>query len=258
MNNSEINYHWVYFKTLCSRLETTQSYVSHQIKFDNELTQKDVFSSEFEQIIILASIEFENVSKLICKTIKPDFDMKWANIKKITETILSRYPHIKETEIFSPFQVLKPLENWIIENETNPETGKINKKVKGVTWWETYDDLKHQGYSVFEKANLKNAVDSLAALMVLELYYMKITLDDLSIAGSNPCEYFQTKYVSGGNGLFFELDPLPDFAKSQSQQAVSEMRLLVFCLCNPTKICMGSLSRFRKGKRDDFHAVLTT
>lgn len=94
-----------------------------------------------------------------------------------------------------------PLYNWSIITEKN--------KLAGLSWWQDYNKLKHQGFKNFYKATLDNAIESLAALYILELYLMKKELGKLKIATDTPCCYFTSEYISpflsiGGK-------PLPDF-----------------------------------------------
>ena len=167
VSEKEVKHYWNYFCSLCKRLDNTRQFVDHSSN-NNELKNASVNSFEFQQIILLSAMEFENVSKAICLSIDSNFNIQNANIRKITETILQKYPRIGETEITSDYQTLRPLENWKVV--TDPADGK--KRVEGVSWWDDYSNIKHQTFWKFNLATLNNAVSALAALMVMELYLM--------------------------------------------------------------------------------------
>lgn len=160
---------------------------------------KDVSSWEFQQIIYLAAIEFENIAKQLCLIKNPAFNDNKANIIKITKEIKSQYPKIKATEIVSDYQILKPLNGWQVGNN-----GKV-EFIKGLSWWKAYNELKHQSYNHSTKATLKNAVNAVASLMVLELYLAKEVVDTTELE----CPYFKHKYVS--HFLVGDDEQLPDF-----------------------------------------------
>ena len=93
LSEKEVKLYWNYFCSLCKRLDKTKQYVDHSSE-NNELKNASVNSFEFQQIILLASMEFENISKAICLNIDSNFNLQNANIRKISETILHKYPSI--------------------------------------------------------------------------------------------------------------------------------------------------------------------
>lgn len=206
MTDKEVLHYWNYFCSLCKRLENTKQYVDHQVK-DGELINGKVNSFEFQQIILLTAMEFENVSKAICLHINPNFHLAYGNIQKITETILSAYPKLVETCIQTDYQQLQPLKDWKIA--TDSITGK--KHVEGLSWWDDYSNIKHQSFWKFELANLSNAIHALASLLVLELYLMKIELGSIELSSNKACSYFDNPYSSPL--LCANENPLPDFGE---------------------------------------------
>ena len=204
MTDKEVLHYWNYFCSLCKRLENTKQYVDHQVKDCNLLNGK-VNSFEFQQIILLTAMEFENVSKAICLKINPDFNVTNSNIKQITETILSAYPKIVETIVQTDYQQLQPLKKWKIV--TDPANDK--KYVEGLSWWDDYNNIKHKAFWKFELANLSNAVNALASLLVLELYLMKIELGSIELSTNKICAYFDNPYSS--QILCTHENELPDF-----------------------------------------------
>lgn len=118
LSEKEVKHYWNYFCSLCKRLDKTKQYVDHSSE-NNELKNATVNSFEFQQIILLASMEFENISKAICLNIDSNFNLQNANIRKISETILHKYPSIGQTTIRTDYQVLQPLKNWKIATDEN-------------------------------------------------------------------------------------------------------------------------------------------
>ena len=208
MTEKEIKHYWNYFCSLCKRLDSTRQYIDHSSE-SNELKNASVNSFEFQQIIILASMEFENISKAICLNIDNDFNLSNANIKKITETILQKYPNIGETVITSDYQTLQPLKDWRIIVDI--DSGK--KSVSGISWWDDYSNIKHQTFWKFNLATLKNAVNALASLMVLELYLMQSIIGSVKMSLEIECEYFNNEY--SGAILCTEGEDLPDFRENK-------------------------------------------
>lgn len=83
MTKEEVLYHWNYFCSLCERLGKTRSYVDHSTlttgvdQAGNNITinNGDVFSNEFQQILILSGVEFEDAAKLLCQLKDQHFNM---------------------------------------------------------------------------------------------------------------------------------------------------------------------------------------
>lgn len=193
---NEIIHQWNYFCSICSKLENTRQYVEHS----NE-DHLSVYSLEFQQILILASMEFENLSKRLCVIINSKFNLK-SNIIEISKTVLDKYPRIVETIIYTDYRTMKPLKEWKIGKNAD---GK--EIVKGIDWWDDYNLVKHQGFINYSHATLKNAINSVAALMVIELYLIYIRYGTINL--KKQCDYFDTGYFS--KGLITEEGRLPDF-----------------------------------------------
>lgn len=193
---NEVIHQWNYFCSICSKLENTRQYVEHSNK-----KHLSVYSLEFQQILILASMEFENLSKQLCVIINSKFNLK-SNIIKISQTILDKYPRIVETIIHTDYRIIKPLEKWKINKD---EKGK--KIVIGLDWWDDYNLVKHQGFINYNHSTLENAINSVSALMVIELYLIYIRYGTINL--NKQCDYFDTEYFS--KGLITEEGRLPDF-----------------------------------------------
>ena len=220
ISEKETLHYWNYFCSLCKRLDNTRQYVDHGSN-NNILRNAEVNSFEFQQLITLTAIEFENISKLICLDIDSTFNLQHANIKQITEKILGKYPKIGETIVLSDYQNIQPLKEW--GTYIDPTDNK--KKVKGIKWWDDYSDIKHQTYWKFDLATLENAVNALASLMVMELYLMKISMDSVNMSLNKPCAYFSSPYPS--NLLCTREKALPDFDGARTNELIEDGTLFL-------------------------------
>lgn len=70
-------------------------------------------------------------------------------------------------------------------------------------WWVAYNNIKHGRVGNFSDANLKNTLNALAALYILEIYFLKSIADALGEMGipDKPSSLFklndfETRYTS--------------------------------------------------------------
>lgn len=114
-------------------------------------------SNEFAKQIICICTECEAVLKKICKIIDPK--NQHVNMGHYKRTMLSRFPEIHKAPVHLEQlqRTIHPFSDW------NSSGGRID-------WWNAYQDIKHHRDSNFEKASLKNALNALGALLILELY----------------------------------------------------------------------------------------
>jgi hypothetical protein len=145
------NIYWNYFISI----EEDLARLSRFVEFDQR--NEDTFSIELVRLLISSSSEFEVVAKELCSIKDPSKIIK--NIDDIRETLISFYNDIFNLEItVSRFGLkYKPLSNW--------ETGR------NCDWWRSYNSVKHQRNSNYENANLKNVINSIGALYIVNLYY---------------------------------------------------------------------------------------
>lgn len=205
MQKDELLNYWYYFCSLCQELDNTRQYVDHRtIHTENgvKLANGSTYSTIFLKLFLASAIEFETIGKVLCKNINSEFRMN-SNIVAITETITEKFPNIGHTTVTTDFETLCPLLGWKIKVD-----GK-KKSVDGLPWWTSYTQIKHKRYEFFSEANLRNCIDSLSALLVLELYLAMQTLNSVSEL-SGRCAYFHFRY---GHEPFWVRCPnnLPDF-----------------------------------------------
>ena len=91
---------------------------------------------------------------------------KWIQMKDISKTILKRFPHIYQarTEILQKQEYIYPFKVW----ESN------EKDI--LPWWKEYDLIKHYRHQKFNHATLENALNSVAALIILNSYLYELVL----------------------------------------------------------------------------------
>ena len=142
------NIHWNYFISI----EDDLYKLSRYIEFDKK--NETVFSIELVRLLIASSSEFEVVAKELYK-IKSQ-NNRTGNIRKNLQLF---YPFISDLEIIVPRFGLQytPLLNWKTDNDCE--------------WWNSYNLVKHLRNSSYEKANLKNAINSIGALYIVNLFY---------------------------------------------------------------------------------------
>jgi hypothetical protein len=146
--------HWEYFLAIESDLENCSRFV--EFCPDNFNT----YSLEFARIIMASGSEFDNVIKLLCKSIAPR--KKPNNILKYYPILSSKYPNFTLFKISIPRYniLLQPWKDW--------------SATKSPDWWSTaYNKIKHERDKFFKEANLFNALNAVSGLLCGILYYYK-------------------------------------------------------------------------------------
>lgn len=140
--------HWNYFIALEKDLET----ISRYIEFSEDNFK--VYSIELASLLFAAASEVDVMAKLLCKRFQPTAGCD--NINDYRQVLLAELPEIPTTEVFIGRYGLsfKPWENWNQTSNRNP------------IWWSDYNKVKHQRDAYFGRATLKNAVNSLGALLI--------------------------------------------------------------------------------------------
>ena len=149
------NIYWNYFISIEDDLKG----LSRFIEFDRR--NEDVFSIELVRLLITASSEFEVVAKELIKIKDPSKETKNMNIIDIKDNVLVFYPEICDLEIIVLRFGLsyKPLLKW--------------KNNEGCDWWASYNNVKHERNNKYEDGNLKNVMDAVGALYIINLFYYK-------------------------------------------------------------------------------------
>lgn len=151
IKTSKIEAHWNYFLAI----ENDLDHLSRYIEFDER--NWECFSIESSRILLTSTAEVDVVCKQLCKKLNPGYSAE--NINQYRYEIKQAFPEIPNFEVFLPRYGLnlKPWSNW---NDVN-----------GVPdWWTAYNKIKHHRDSEYHRANLKNALNSVAGLFVVTLY----------------------------------------------------------------------------------------
>ncbi|MGO9177057.1 MAG: hypothetical protein ACLPT6_04690 [Desulfobaccales bacterium] len=147
--------HWNYFLAIEDDLERLSRFV--------EIDRKNFesFSIEISRILLAASAEVDVVCKQICKKLNPHSTADIINAYR--DEICANYPAIPNFEVVLPRYSLSilPWEKW------------KNSKGDPPDWWTAYNKLKHHRHTEYHRANLENALNSVAGLFVMVLYLYK-------------------------------------------------------------------------------------
>jgi hypothetical protein len=167
--------HWNYFLALEKDMEA----ISRYIEFcpDNLNT----YSLELAHLLLSAASEVDTLAKCVCKILNPkakpqnindyrkliktgeDTEPNYlaiinAHCKEDPETYKHRISNIK---VYIPRYSLafNPWGSWA--NGTNPD------------WWSSYNKVKHERNQHYHKANLNNALNALAGLLVMNYWHCR-------------------------------------------------------------------------------------
>ncbi|MEJ1357427.1 MAG: hypothetical protein RPU51_04520 [Candidatus Sedimenticola sp. (ex Thyasira tokunagai)] len=158
IQESLIPTHWNYFLSLEDDIDRLSRFI--------EFTKKnfDCFSLELARVLLTASSEVDVVAKQYCKSL--DAKSKAQSIGKYKIAILEGNPGFPDTVIKMPRFGLTftPWSSWNTE-EVSPH------------WWQSNNKVKHQRHTHFDRANLKNTLNSVAGLFSLLIHYYKHQID---------------------------------------------------------------------------------
>ena len=145
------NKYWNQYMKIEEEFVNTFEYVD--CNKDNYLT----FSNEYVKILLQAGSEIDVLMRMICNF---NTDER-SDIVKYAKIILDKYPKItsQNVEIINGIDTLVPYENW-----------NVNKAAQSLTFWEVYNNVKHNRVESYKLANLKNTISCLAAMFILEMY----------------------------------------------------------------------------------------
>lgn len=173
MNREEFcKYHWEYYLVLEKDFLGTERYVSFELG-DNYLYNQELpmdlgnsltFSNEYIKQYQAVCSEVDVIMKSICRELGSTSAIEMKN--GYTTTILNNWSTIKQQKVKMKDIELQPFSNW----EQSPN-------YKSPDWWNPYNKVKHERIIHFKNANLKNILNALAGLFVLENYFVKFIGD---------------------------------------------------------------------------------
>lgn len=193
MNRKEfLKLFWTYYQNLEKRFLITSNYV--------EINEKNfqTFSTEYVSLLLNICSEIDVLLKEMCGFNQEDSH----NIVEYFSEIQSRFPNIIQEKVKYSFKniELKPFENWTAKNSPD--------------WWKKYNGVKHARLANFEQGNLKNVLNALAALYILERYQLKYIVSQ----SSNPNDID----IPDEDSTIFELELLHAKTMSLSRCFASE------------------------------------
>lgn len=145
--------HWNYFLAIERDLDVLSRFIEFS-KANNK-----AYSLEMARIILASASDIDVLLKALCKKVSPSSEA--SSINKYMEVIQNKIPNIIEFEAGLPRWGLKltPWINW-----------KDNKVPE---WWTACNKVKHHRDEHYHQANLKNTINAVAALYVINLYFYK-------------------------------------------------------------------------------------
>ena len=145
------NIHWPYYLAFEEDIEK----ISRYIDFDK--SNYCTHSIELARILLAASSETDVLLKELCMLI--DSSKNPQRIDQYREILAANNISLNSHGVESSKYGLKlnPWSNW--EKDINPE------------WWWAYNRVKHERSNFFHLANLKNTLNSVAALLVVNIQY---------------------------------------------------------------------------------------
>lgn len=146
---------WSYYVMLESDFVKTTKYI--------ELCQANgsTFSKEYYKQYQAICSEIEMMFKKICGYDDPE---ERHYISEYAKIILKKYPDIIswKIDVFYSDIILFPFGYW-----------DKAKASQSLFWWNSYNNVKHNRSLKIEEANMKNVLNALGALYLLENYYLK-------------------------------------------------------------------------------------
>lgn len=175
--------HWNYFLAIQQDFEQISRYIEFT-KSNNK-----TFSIELARVIMSSSQEVDVMMKGICKLLGKS---NANNIDDYRVCIKSNLKSLVNEEVSIPRFGLKskPWKNW--QGDENP------------LWWKANNKIKHQRTEHFQQANLKNAINAIGALLIVNIYFYK--LDNERQIGSDLTWKDITRELNCGNNFLMLQD----------------------------------------------------
>lgn len=203
--------HWDYYLMLERDFLEVERYVSFDLgdnylydgSTPSDLGNSRTFSNEFVKQYQAICSEVDVLMKSICVELSGQSTNAQSadDMEDYTLVVLNHWGNIKQQKVKLKDIKLQPFINW----ETTPN-------YKSPDWWSPYNKVKHKRLANFEKANLKNVLNALAGLFILECYLVKYIGDrdntrDVPNDRSKlfELENYPTKWLVIGRELYAEL-----------------------------------------------------
>ncbi|KAF6578407.1 hypothetical protein G9G54_14145 [Paenibacillus sp. EKM212P] len=164
------------FWPIYRKLESEFTELSYYISIDKQ--QLKTYSIKIADLILRAVSECENIAKELCKKEKIKFRDKKGQIRDYVtfhEYIeeLDKMYNLKYKLVACDFENIKKGTFDIKHDPFRKERITRNGKDKEIwRWYNSYNLIKHDRIKNFKEANMGNLINSLAALFLLNVYYM--------------------------------------------------------------------------------------
>ena len=122
----------------------------------NSTTFSDEFIKQYQAICSEVDVILKSICTELGNTTADDMQYGY------TPTILQNWTNIISQKVKFKDVELQPFSNW-----------KHSPDYKSPDWWTPYNKVKHKRVHNYRKANLKNVVNALAGLYILENYFVK-------------------------------------------------------------------------------------
>ena len=185
--------YWNYYTNIENDLFQTFRYV--------EPTRENfsTYSVEYAKIINVSGAEIDNIMKALCKAAYDrNGEVKEAgNMGQYKECLLKYFPHIVDVMLHVPRggYGIKPFDDW----------GKTK-----LFWWDEYQEIKHHRESNWKKASFKNALFTVGALKILNLYIKRFNNNSKYCLANTDGPVFNSEYTQTVHFLSDNKN-LPDF-----------------------------------------------
>ncbi len=161
-------YFWKQYRQLEQELIQSRMF----IEFDN--INFNSFSSAYTKLLLEIGSEVDNVMREMCSLAGR------SDISTYAETLLRKYPNIvsQEVKILDSNLVITPFAGW---NNSQPS--------QSLGFWQAYNNIKHDRIANRTEATLKNVLNALGGLFILETFrYYELYKNDADIAFNMPEE----------------------------------------------------------------------
>ena len=140
--------------------------------FDIEVIEKhhnkkfDAPSGTAKMLVEAIDPEHDYVSSEIPNKSGDKMVKNMINMETLSKVLLQRFPHIYQAkaEIVQKHEMIYPFACW--------EAG-----ICKLSWWETHNRVKHYRHNHFNEATLENALNSVAALIILNSYLYELVCE---------------------------------------------------------------------------------
>lgn len=200
--------HWGYYLILEKDFLEIERYISFELgnnylytnasKKTKAIDNSKCYSNEFIKQYQIICSEVDVVLKSICEEINVGSTAD--KMEDYTEEILNEWSDIVNQKVKVRGIELQPFMNW-----------SRKPQYKSPDWWTPYNGVKHKRLQNYKKANLKNTMNSLAGLFILEQYFSryignKTGEKDVPNDVSNLFEMvgFNTRYSVLGKNSYFD------------------------------------------------------